>query len=120
MPFNVVKSLVQFPDGIQGSVGESLRLLHILDLVLGQDTIEKGCLDIKLLRIPVTNSSDVQEDTKRFESCSRSHSLGEILPIDLLVTLRNELYFMAHNSTSFVSFPATNKASPKDFPTHRD
>jgi hypothetical protein len=41
---------------------ESLRLFHVLLLLLWEDGVQEGCLDVKLVELPVEGGSNVGDD----------------------------------------------------------
>jgi hypothetical protein len=42
---------------------KSLRLFHILLLILWEDAVQEGCLNVELVEFPVKGGSDVGNDT---------------------------------------------------------
>ena len=62
---HAIESLVEFPDpGLFSWFGEPLGLLHELNFLVRKDAIEESSLDIELLSVPVSGSSDVQKDVE--------------------------------------------------------
>jgi hypothetical protein len=78
---HAVESLLKFPYVIfKTRLNESLRLLHVADLVRVEKTVEECRLDVQLLDFPVESSTKVSEDVERLKACSRRRGLHIILP----------------------------------------
>jgi len=81
------------------------RLFHEHTFVRRQNAVEKGCLDVILLEVPVEGRSEVRDGAERFKAGGRGSGFVVVDPILLRITFRDIADLVADDFTRVVPFP---------------
>ena len=73
--------------------------------------MKKGCLDVKVLHIPIEGHSDMQECMERLKTCHRGSGLVIVNQIALCKALGDIAYFIPRDVAHIISFPLTDELS---------